>query len=143
MNGIQNNEAQWLGNFREEDDREDDIPPPPPPRVQSAKKSQSPSDGEDHFLGIGRGGERSNQDLPPPLPPSKPSRGTVSLNKFNEEQALIDELIELERLVSQPGSTTALKSDQETEEESTAKSVNVKSVFFVEYRAVFSVALVI
>ena len=128
MNGIQNNEAQWLGNLREEDDREDDIPPSPPPRVQSAKKSQSPSDGEDHFLGIGRGGERSNQDLPPPLPPSKPSRGTVSLNNLNEEQALIDELNELERLVSQPGSTTALKSDQETEEDSTAKSVNIKSV---------------
>lgn len=104
------------------------LSPPVPPRVQSARQSASPfSDSNslstpntaDLFLGAGRGGEVTN-DSPPALPTTgwKASRDpnpSESLSERNfEEQALINELYELEKLVSSVP-------EQEVAEESVAE----------------------
>ena len=91
------------------------LSPPVPPRVQSVRRSNSPfadasslslptSNTADHFLGAGRGGEVIN--ISPPALPSTDSKVIADLKPFEslsernfEEQALINELQELEKLV--------------------------------------------
>ena len=97
-------------NTQREVESEDEVPPPPPPRKESnLKGSRSPDEPrhlDDHFLGVGRGGELTTslpRHSPPPLPPVRPPRDPIPRESHSntlEEQALIQELTELERMVS-------------------------------------------
>lgn len=95
-------------NTQQEVESEDEVPPPPPPRKESTLKgSRSPDEPrypDDHFLGVGRGGELTTslpRHSPPPLPPVRPPKDQIPRESNTlEEQALIQELTELERMVS-------------------------------------------
>ena len=96
-----------------QDAQEEEEPPSPPPRVESVRNSPPQAD---HFLGEGRGGEHG-KTAPPHLPPPtqvsqfhqpRPQKESAPVSSnFNEEEALINELNELEKIVSQhPSSRT-------------------------------------
>ena len=93
-------------------------PPAPPPRVESVyREKESPSHG-DHFLGTGRGEENEGPPLPPPTQQAPPPKSTGEIIRpidFNEEEALINELNELEKLVSQTSDTPQRNEEDEAE----------------------------
>ena len=81
------------------------------------REKESPSHG-DHFLEIGRGEENEGPPLPPPTqqaPPQRPVGENPQLTDFNEEEALINELNELEKLVSQTRETPQRNGEDEAE----------------------------
>ena len=96
--------------------------PPIPPRVNKTRESQLPK--EEPFLALGGGdplpppipvkqrrGPPLDTQFPPPPPPPPPQQPEDNLK---DEQALIDELSELDRLVSQaptPGASSPRQPD--------------------------------
>ena len=91
----------------EPEDQTTEEPPAPPPRVESVYREKESPSHADHFLGGGRGGDSEAPPLPvlahlPPVPPQLKQAGeSLRLTEFNEEEALIKELNELEKMVSQ------------------------------------------
>jgi hypothetical protein len=91
-----------------ESSQEEEAPPPPPPRKESnfiKMRSDSPIS-EDHFLGLGNGGDDSPPPSPQETPPLRPPRDVrvpidrhATMSHSMEENALISELNELQRII--------------------------------------------
>ena len=109
-----------------EDNGKSEEPPCPPPRVESVYREKESPSLADHFLALGRGGEITAPPLPPPTQQASPLQPKQAgenphVNDFNEEEALINELNELEKMVSQcPKDRETSKTEkQEDEDEAT------------------------